>query len=1040
MSERMRSAGAVVALAARRALARPAPRVPAIAGVALAVALLAGLAGAATIAGDRLAAERLARLTAAQRTLRVIWNGGVSPTTSLHARAALSRSGAGAPTQVLLLQPARAGSATVRLGAVAPLAGVVQLDRGRLPRGPCRADRCEVVQVGGAPVRAADLAARGPGLVIVGSGRVTSSAPLGFVPPGPRRDMPEQARPPAVLLSGDPAGVDRLPSYGSIYRTGAFVGAVPVAGLHSWDLEARERRLAAAQRSLANEPALTVEAPQAAFAEARAAAHRPARRILLVGGLGVIVLGAFLVLAAGVLRPDLLAETARLRRAGATRGQRLLLGISEGAVPVTAGIAAGAAIGAAIVLVLARRAGLPLGGVLAHGVLTAAGLGALAGLAAGSLALLVLAAYAPARAAVGVSNAALVAAAAALIVLLLTGAASGSGSGAAVVALLVIAVSALAIGRAGPPVLGRVVRAAPPRRPRARMALAGMARAPSAAVVTAAALAAAVGVGGFASAYRATLRHGQEAQAAHRVPLDARITAGPGRPGPRPDEPRVRRAVQEAGAVVPVVRRDGDEVIGSFRTPVTLVGVPAARLPGLSAWRTRDAAPGRSALASRIRPPGDPDARRPAVPPDARTVSIDLAASGETLTVTLLLAGRGGILRAVPLGTTGSRRRLRATLSPGGSGQRVAGVSLARLPGALATAGHQGAESGVSPPVAVTRLRLGPLRFSAATRVTLVPVAGWTGSGPARDGPGGTVVVRFDSQAPALLRPPAPGDRVPVPVLADPLTARDAGGGRRLQLDAGGGAVIPAQVVGVLRHFPTVGRETRVVLADSATLRLALDARVPGAGTPTELWVAAGPDGPRGLARSLASLTGAGLVVETRSAALHALRGDPLARALLGALTAVAALAALLALLGLGLMTGAMVRDDDGGLRDLEAQGIGPRELRRVVAWRALVIAGTGIAAGALLAVLVTPLVVGAVGWSAAAETAPEPPLVGRSRGSPRCWDSPWPRSSAWPSSVDSPRGPSVSPRRRPSPSAGNRHEHGRRLSRAVQGAPHDGG
>ena len=106
------------------------------------------------------------------------------------------------------------------------------------------------------------------------------------------------------------------------------------------------------------------------------------------------------------------------------------------------------------------------------------------------------------------------------------------------------------------------------------------------------------------------------------------------------------------------------------------------------------------------------------------------------------------------------------------------------------------------------------------------------------------------------------------------------------------------------------------------------------------------------------------------------MRGDPLGRALLGALAAVAALAALLAMLGLVLLTAAIIRDDEGELRDLEAQGIGPRELRRVVAWRALVIAGAGILAGAVLAVLVTPLVVGAVGWSAGAEAAPEPPLA----------------------------------------------------------------
>ena len=76
----------------------------------------------------------------------------------------------------------------------------------------------------------------------------------------------------------------------------------------------------------------------------------------------------------------------------------------------------------------------------------------------------------------------------------------------------------------------------------------------------------------------------------------------------------MRRALANAGAVVPIARLDGDEVIGSFRTPVALLGVPADRLAGLDAWRARDAAPGRGLLASRIRPASDPDGPRPAVP------------------------------------------------------------------------------------------------------------------------------------------------------------------------------------------------------------------------------------------------------------------------------------------------------------------------------------------------------------------------------------------------------------------------------------------
>ncbi len=975
MSARLRAWGAPARLALRRAHARPGARVPAIAGVALALALLAGLGAAATIAGDRLASARLARLSPAERTLRVTWNGALPAAAQTRVRAALRRAGALPPARVLLLQPTSAGPADVRLGAIAPLAQAVRIDSGRLPRGPCRPRLCEVVQVGGARVRAADLAARGDAVVVVGRGHVTSAAALGFVPSAPKRDVPEQARPPAVLLSGDPAGVDALPSYGSVYRSASLVAAVPLAGVHAWDLGARAGALGAAQRALAGDPSLTVTAPDGPLAAARADARRPARRLLLAGGLTLAVLAAFLVLAGGVLRPDLQAEGVRLRRAGATRAQRLLLALAECALPVLAGVVAGAVLGAGVVALLARRAALPAGDVLARGVLQPGALATMVALGAGALGLLLLAAWAPAAVARRAADAALLAGAVALTVLLATGAAAGTGTGAAIVPLLAVAVFALACGRLGPAVLRIGVRALPPRSPRARTVLTGLARAPAAPVVTAAALAAAVGVAGFAASYRATLRHGQAAQAAQRVPLDATIAAGSGLAGPLQGHSRTRRrALAGAGAVLPVVRRDGSEVIGAFRAPETILGVPAAQLAALDGWRERDAGPGRAALAARIRPPVSPDLARPPLPAGARGVRLSAAASGEALQVGLLLADPDDVVRSVPLGTTGAGRTLSAALPPAAAGTRLAGLLLTRLPGALATTGHQNAESGLGQPVGATRLRLGALRFTGAAGA--VPVSGWTGSGPVRAGPGGRIAVRFDTGGPALLRPPAPGDRAPIAVLADPQTTRDAGGGRHLELDADG-VLVPARVVGTLRRFPTVARGGQVIVADSATLRVALDARSPGEGTPRELWVSAGRGGASALGRALAPLSAEGFAVRTRAATLGALRADPLARALLRALAAVAALAALLAVLGLVLLTGAIVRDDDGELRDLEAQGSGPHELRRIVAGRALVIAVTGTLAGAVLCVLLTPLVVGAVRSGAASATPPEPPLTG---------------------------------------------------------------
>src|SRR5262249_26018263 len=116
----------------------------------------------------------------------------------------------------------------------------------------------------------------------------------------------------------------------------------------------------------------------------------------------------------------------------------------------------------------------------------------------------------------------------------------------------------------------------PRRRPHARLALLELARDPGPAVVAIAGIAVAVGLGGFALAYRATLDRGHRDQAAQRVPL-----AATGVPGASLRTPLGVRSPAFWGhrpgvtAVLPVVRRSASWVVGPSTAPVTLLGLPA---------------------------------------------------------------------------------------------------------------------------------------------------------------------------------------------------------------------------------------------------------------------------------------------------------------------------------------------------------------------------------------------------------------------------------------------------------------------------------
>ena len=111
----------------------------------------------------------------------------------------------------------------------------------------------------------------------------------------------------------------------------------------------------------------------------------------------------------------------------------------------------------------------------------------------------------------------------------------------------------------------------------------------------------------------------------------------------------------------------------------------------------------------------------------------------------------------------------------------------------------------------------------------------------------------------------------------------------------------------------------------------------------------------------------------SRVALLDEARDDPLGHGTLLALDSAAIVALLLAALGLALTVRTDLRDDQGDLYDLEAQGASPSLLRRIVRVRALVVGIAGVLAGAVAGLLLALLVTRVVAVTARAAATPLP-------------------------------------------------------------------
>ena len=232
-----------------------------------------------------------------------------------------------------------------------------------------------------------------------------------------------------MLVTADPAGLERLTALGSFYRTHSWRALLPTKTLHSWQIEGVERRLLQEQVSLSQASGFTLTGPFGALDAARSQASAAPKRLLLAAGGSIAALVLFLVLSVGAVRRDVEGELERLEIAGARTVDRALFVVFESALVCAAALALGAVLALGVAAVEAASAGEPVGGILAHSLLTPGAVLALTG--AWLFATTILAALLVVRGA-RVADVLAVAALAALAVMLTT----GSDGHAALVVLL----------------------------------------------------------------------------------------------------------------------------------------------------------------------------------------------------------------------------------------------------------------------------------------------------------------------------------------------------------------------------------------------------------------------------------------------------------------------------------------------------------------------------------------------------------------------------------------------------------------------------
>jgi hypothetical protein len=978
----VRRTTAVLSVVAARLRAQPGRAALIVGGLAVAVAMLTAAVGGSAEARDRAVQQAIADLPLSQRAFRVdLFNlpfGQDYAQADATARAALGKLTKAQLLSGTFLRELRVGGGLVQLASVDGLDGIARVESGRLPRS-CTPAACEVVQLG--PGTRTTWSEGGINLVRVGIVDMPDRAVFGDTLQPTAQNNGQR---PTILLASGAAAFDRLPAFDGIYRAYSWLAPIDPHGIQSWAIPGLLARESQEQTHLSTISDLyELSGPDAALLDAQSRGRSTSARMVLIGGeLSALLLGFALVAAIG-LRRGLANEQRRLAQRGARRPQLALALAGEISAMTLAGLVLGLIGGVVVVALVAGGLDLPAGGVLSQTLWSWTALVATIGAwFAATIAILAVVASSEdglRRRRVGLLD---VAAAGALVAVVLEVARGGldadtlaSGGDPTLMVLLpglVAFVAAVLVARLLGPLMRGVERLSRSSALPFRLATLALTRARRRTVAICAFLVISLGLALFASSYRATLAQGAQDEAAFAVPLDFTVGEGsqlvqPLDAAPLGSYDRIAPGVR----AYPVVRQIGTAPgQGSSAASPAVLGIPAAAIRSLH-WRSDFSSLSNDQIANRLGVHG-PVSLHGLTLPATRVLTLPVRIEGVALDLALAGTDARGRTVTVQLGNQApGRHRLRVVLPA--ALRKLTGLEVSLSTGEQYGFSHRDAEAGATT-IPSGRMLLGPLRIG---NTVLTDWRNWVAKGGASLVPaaGGTQLsYAFDTGQTVLVREPQPTDRWPLPVLVSSDLGRSLHPGARFPLDFGDFQVT-AQVVGVASRFPDSEQFGEgFVIADESALSTALDARLPGRGDPTELWLSA-PASQQ--ARTAAALSGppfASLQVASRRAMASHLAGDPLARAIEIALTVSALAALVLAAAGFLVALISDLRDERGDLFDLEAQGVGPAVLRRQFQIRSIVLVLFGVVGGIVLGLVLSRLVVALVQVSAA-NTVPDPPL-----------------------------------------------------------------
>jgi hypothetical protein len=714
---------------------------------------------------------------------------------------------------------------------------------------------------------------------------------------------------------------------------------------------------------------MQLTAPDSVLSDQQARAELSTRRFALLSGSAIALLLGFAAVGAIGLRRDDAAVANLLRRRGVGRGRIVALTMLESAVPVTLGTVVGVVSGAAISAsgALGDRTAAALAAV--RGAVPLIVLGALI---SWMLIVAVRAWPAAARPSVAwrVLEATVVAGIAIAGLALARGAVSAGalsgGTDPLLASLPIIAVvcGGLLVGRAWPALAAATTRILPRSFLAGRIGVGGAVRRPLRPVATAAFLAAATGCAMFAAAYQATLHQGAAEQAAFAVPLDATVKVGTTLVNPLSiaTSADFARAAPDA-TVHPVLRASASVRRSAAESSAAQVlGVDPGALPLIPSWRDEVGAGDPATVASVLRPAGGSSLLGMVVPAGTTSLAMPVSGDHDVIVVTAWLRTADG--RDIPVPLTDNGTRLIGPVPAAASGSTLFSLDIDQTPHFNTIQQHHFGEGASSQSVLAGTVRLGVPAFADASW------RDWGSTGARVTIGGNTLAVAYQFTGQAIVVHAGASAQVqPIPVMADPATAATATGGL-LSLVVDANAPISARVVAVAPRFPTAG--THFVVADSSTLANVLDAREPGSGGITELWLTGAPDQ---LAASLARAPFDQLSVELRRDRQSALATDPLAVGAARLLTTDALIGVLVAALAVMLLVVAERRDEAAEQYAWESDGVSPATLRRSMFARAAAVVIVAVPGGLLVGLALSAVTTRFVAVTAVG-TAPQPPLT----------------------------------------------------------------